>query len=73
MSVLVKTEILELIKAGRLSFTPGLDKWQLQAHSVDLQVGFTFLVPRISQMTVRGREAVRVDHLEVKRGNGRYF
>ena len=73
MSVLIKTEILELIKQGKLSFTPGLDKWQVQPHSIDLRLGFTFLVPKLWVMTHKGREGVHVDHLTLKEGNNRYF
>ena len=73
MAVLVKTEILQLIEEGKLAFNPELDRWQVQPHSVDLRLGFTFLVPKQAQMTIKGREAIRVDHLQIKAGNSRYF
>ncbi|MBI4035262.1 MAG: 2'-deoxycytidine 5'-triphosphate deaminase, partial [Candidatus Chisholmbacteria bacterium] len=72
MSVLVKSEIIQLIKAGKLAFEPGLDRWQLQPHSVDLRLGYTFLVPKSWQMTVKGREAVMVDQLQLRDGQ-KYF
>ena len=64
MSMLVRAEIEDRIARGDLAFTPELDALQLQAHSVDLRLGFTFLVPRQWQVTERGREALTFDHLE---------
>jgi dCTP deaminase len=72
MSVLVKSEIIQLIKEGKLAFEPGLDKWQLQPHSVDLRLGYTFLVPKTWEMTEEGRKAVVVDYLRLKDGR-KYF
>ncbi len=72
MTVLVKSEIIQLIKAGKLAFEPGLDRWQLQPHSVDLRLGYTFLVPKSWQMTLKGREAVMVDQLQLRDGQ-KYF
>ena len=71
--VLVKKDIVELIRAGEVIFEPALDKFQLQPHSVDLRLGYTFLVPKMWKMTVEGREAVKVDHLRMKEGNRKYF
>lgn len=65
MSVLVKSEIVQLIKAGKLAFEPGLDKFQLQPHSVDLRLGYTFLVPKTWEMTPEGRKGVTVDYLRL--------
>lgn len=62
--VLTKKEILERIKKGELSFDPPLDKFQLQPHSVDLRLGFTFLVPKTWQMTGNGRVGLHVDYAE---------
>jgi dCTP deaminase len=64
MSVLVRDEIEERIARGELGFTPPLDELQMQAHSVDLRLGFTFLIPRQWQLTERGRVALTFDHLE---------
>lgn len=73
MSVLVKSEIIQLIKEGRLAFEPGLDRFQLQPHSVDLRLGYTFLVPKTWEMSEAGRKAVMVDHLQIKVNGKRYF
>lgn len=64
MSVLLRTEIEERIARRDLAFAPELDDLQMQAHSVDLRLGFTFLVPRQWQVTERGRIALTFDHLE---------
>lgn len=64
MSVLVRADIEERIARGDLVFTPKLDAFQLQAHTVDLRLGFTFLIPRLWQMTERGRVALTLDQLE---------
>jgi dCTP deaminase len=62
MSVLTRAEILDYVKQGSVSFSPELDTFQLQAHSVDLRLGFTFLVPKSWHMTKRGREALHMDY-----------
>ncbi len=64
MSLLTKPEILDLIAKGTLTFTPGLDEFQLQAHAVDLRLGFTFLVARRWVFTQQGRIALRMDQFE---------
>jgi dCTP deaminase len=63
MSVLTRDEILERVKSGDLVFTPNLDRFQLQAHAVDLRMGFTFLIPKSWRMTDKGREALMIDPL----------
>ncbi len=70
MGVLVKGQILQKIKEGVISFTPSLDTFQIQMHSVDLRIGMTFLVPRMWQMTPKGREAILMDHLD---GGNKHF
>jgi dCTP deaminase len=62
MSVLTNSEIIEYTKAGKISFEPALDAFQLQAHSVDLRLGFTFLIPKSWQVTSAGREALHMDY-----------
>lgn len=64
MAVLTKTEILERVKEGNLSFSPSLDSFQLQMHAVDLRLGFTFLVPKVWRITDNGREALSIDPLK---------
>ncbi len=62
MSVLTRQEILEHVATGKVAFNPALDVFQLQAHSVDLRLGFTFLVPKSWHMTKKGREALHMDY-----------
>lgn len=57
MSVLTKKQILQEVEKGELRFKPSLDKFQLQLHSVDLRLGYTFLIPRKWCLTGRGRVA----------------
>src|SRR3989338_4386041 len=68
MAVITREKILERIKNGDISFTPKLDQFQLKGHSVDLRMGFTFMVQRPWQMTRKGREAISLDyyHLTAK-------
>lgn len=61
MAVLTKQQILEYVAAGTLGFKPGLDSFQLQAHAVDLRLGFTFLVPKSWHVTAGGREQIHLD------------
>ena len=64
MSLLTKSDILAEMRADKLRFTPELDTFQLQAHAVDLRLGFTFLVPRHWALTREGRVAIQLDHLD---------
>lgn len=57
MSILVKSEIEERLKSGDISFDPPLDKFQLQVHSVDLRLGYTFLTSKQSEISDEGRVA----------------
>lgn len=61
MSVLTNKDILDYVKQGKISFSPGLDKFQLQAHSIDLRLGFTFLVPKSWYVSKNGREQIHMD------------
>ncbi len=71
MSVITKKHILDHIKAGTLSFDPGLDSFQLQEHSVDLRLGYTFMVPKTWHLTVKGREALDITNFD--RINAQFF
>lgn len=62
MSIITKKQILERIKEGSISIKPNLDSFQLQAHAIDLRLGFTFLIPKRWHMTEKGREALNMDH-----------
>ncbi|HVY73142.1 MAG TPA: dCTP deaminase [Candidatus Paceibacterota bacterium] len=64
MSVLTKEEILQRVADKNIVFSPSLDTFQLQAHAVDLRLGFTFLVPKSWRLTDRGREAIAIDPLK---------
>ncbi len=64
MSLLTRDEILAHMRAGTLGFTPALDDFQMQAHAVDLRLGFTFLVARHWEFTQQGRIALQLDHLK---------
>lgn len=62
MSVLTQDDILDYVAKGEISFKPALDRFQLQAHSVDLRLGFTFLVPKSWHVTPAGREQLHMDY-----------
>lgn len=62
MSVLAREDIVKYIKEGKISFSPNIDSFQLQAHSVDLRIGFTFLVPKTWTVTKNGREQLHMDY-----------
>jgi dCTP deaminase len=62
MSIITKNKILEKISAGEISFSPNLDKFQVQAHAVDLRLGYTFLVPKSWHLTSKGREVLDITH-----------
>lgn len=60
MAVLIKKQILEKIKKKEITFSPALDKFQLQDHAVDLRLGFTFMIPKTWNLTAKGREAIDI-------------
>lgn len=64
MSVLTNAEILEKIRGGSLRFTPALDKFQLQPHSIDLRIGFKFILMKSWTVSRKGRVALKVDYGE---------
>src|SRR3989344_3981583 len=63
MGVLIKEEIIERVKTRDLAFSPQLDKFQVQMHSVDLRIGMTFMLPKQWKLSDKGREAITVDHM----------
>jgi len=67
MSILTKDDILQYVSAGDICFRPALDRFQLQAHSVDLRLGFTFLVPKSWHITKNGREQLHMDYYDSNR------
>jgi dCTP deaminase len=71
MSVLTKKQILERVASGSLKIKPGLDTFQLHEHSIDLRLGFTFMLPKSWHMTPRGRECLDITHFDKR--NHEYF
>jgi dCTP deaminase len=71
MSIITKKDILARIQTGSLSFKPNLDQFQLQEHSVDLRLGFTFMIPKMWHMTSKGRESLDITHFDKR--NHEYF
>ena len=71
MSIITKQDIIARIKDGSISFKPNLDTFQLQGHSVDLRLGFTFMVPKMWHMTSKGRESLDITHFDKR--NHDYF
>ncbi|MCA9376030.1 MAG: dCTP deaminase [Candidatus Doudnabacteria bacterium] len=59
--VLAKNELLDYVSSGGLSFSPGLDGFQVQPHAVDLRLGFTFRLPKMWELNKEGRVAVAQD------------
>lgn len=64
MPVLSKKEIIQKIKDKDLVFTPSLDTFQVRMHSVDLRLGCNFMMPKIWELTEKGRVALNVDYLD---------
>lgn len=62
MAILTKNEIADYLSKNKIKITPGIDKFQLQAHSVDLRLGFTFLIPKVWRVTKDGREQLHMDY-----------
>ncbi|HEX5456726.1 MAG TPA: dCTP deaminase [Candidatus Saccharimonadales bacterium] len=62
MAILTKKDILDYVRESKISFAPNLDKFQIQAHSVDLRLGFTFLIPKVWRVTHAGREQLHMDY-----------
>src|ERR1035437_691138 len=71
MSIITRNQIVELVKKGSLGFKPNLDQFQLQAHSVDLRLGYTFMIPKMWHMTPHGRESLDITHFDKR--NHEYF
>ena len=67
MAILTKKQLLERIQNGNMVFEPSLDVFQLQAHAIDLRLGYTFLLPKRWHLTDNGREALSIDHLSEQR------
>ncbi|MDP2650291.1 MAG: dCTP deaminase [bacterium] len=73
MAVLTKKQILERVEKGDIAFTPALDTFQVQGHSVDLRLGYTFLIHKSWRVSKEGREALSIDPLENGGASARHF
>ncbi len=62
MAILTQNDIAEYLRKKKIKISPGIDKFQLQAHSVDLRLGFTFLIPKVWRVTKAGREQLHMDY-----------
>jgi dCTP deaminase len=67
MAILTKDQILKRIQTADLKFKPALDVFQLQAHAVDLRLGYTFLIPKKWHLTKAGREALNINYFDKNR------
>jgi dCTP deaminase len=76
MSVVVKQEIVELLKSGELKFTPAIDSLQLRPHAIDLRLGTEFRVPKrffgVDKKS-QGRSATALDHMAVNNGHFAFY
>ncbi len=70
--ILSSEEIIKRIRQGDLVFTPELDRFQVQAHSIDLRLGFSFLIADSWELTDQGRVALRTDHLDFETQGSRF-
>lgn len=73
MSILTKTDILSRVQKGDIAFAPSLDSFQLQGHSVDLRLGYTFLIHKSWRVSKKGREAIAINPLENGGSGERHF
>ncbi len=62
MAILTKDDITGYLKQNKIKISPGIDRFQLQAHSLDLRLGFTFLIPKVWRVTSAGREQLHMDY-----------
>lgn len=62
MAILTKHEILSRVEEKNIVFNPPLDNFQLQAHAVDMRLGFTFLIPKSWHLTKEGRVGLNIDY-----------
>jgi dCTP deaminase len=69
MAILSGKQIVERIREGSIGFKPGIDKFQLQAHAVDLRLGFTFMIPKVWHLTTKGRESLNITHFNKLNSN----
>lgn len=70
--IITSQEILDRMAKNELVFTPQIDEFQIQQHSVDLRLGFSFLIPKAWELTNEGRVAVKTDHLDLNHKSMRH-
>ena len=63
MSILTKNQILKKIEEKEINFSPALDQFQIQGHSVDLRLGYTFIIHKNSKLTKKGREIINLSDI----------
>jgi dCTP deaminase len=71
MAIITREDIIKRIKDKSISFKPEIDIFQLQDHSVDLRIGFTFMVPKMWHITPKGRESLDITHFDKE--NSEFF
>jgi dCTP deaminase len=73
MSIIIKREIIDLIRNGDLKFEPELDELQFRPHALDLRLGFKFRIPKTIIDKEKGRISLTLDHNSVEDGQFAYF
>ena len=73
MSILSKYSILKKINEGKISFSPNIDKFQIQPHTIDLRLGYSFYIPKRWEYNKYGRVALNSDYLDDKKESQNNF
>ena len=73
MAILTKIQILKYIQEGRINFTPQIDAFQLQPHTIDLRLGYSFYIPKKWTIHSTGRVAVVSNYLDENYSGQDYF
>lgn len=66
MSILSRNQVIEAVKQGKIQFDPSLDQFQISPIAIDLRVGSSFFIPRLSVIGSGGRTQLGIDHLDNK-------
>jgi len=61
MSVLDKNTIKKYLDEKKIIFNPEIIQAQMQPHSIDLRLGYEFMIPTTWEISDKGREIIRVD------------
>ncbi|MBL7058629.1 dCTP deaminase [Patescibacteria group bacterium] len=73
MSILSKYTILQKIRENKITFSPELDKFQIQPHTIDLRLGYSFYVPKKWEYNEKGRIALNSDYLDTDKDSQNNF